>query len=474
MKIDFNESDLLKEILNFKIANKKYLLEKYGFKNIKNINEFLREHNTGIIHTSKNYLYYFGKYDENIFKIEDKDINLKRAFRRDLISFILLFGKEKLNIYNFNKKIKKSQENKGNIQNDLKQVLKIFNIKYSEYEKSENIGKLFEEKIPDFKKFKEKYLKEVLCRRLEKIYVGKSTYQENLYFNILQEILKIRNIKYIHKLIFSYIKEYTDIISIDEKYKLLVYFLLNFKNEDIKYRYTLLKDAKNENFFAIMEKIYKREKLEINSKFIAMFHKKLHKTGDNAENIINKINKELYLQNNTDLKTKKSLELEQDKIEVYDIAETSVNFEDEELLNKQIVKQYVDSNEIVKISTLVLFDLEEAEILKTYNKIKKFFYFINIVKIEQLDKFKKIITRNKNIGEFEQILLISSSKFVNVIKNFSEIPIYYLEIENKKGALKNRSSFLMQMIRLRTMMLQYLEFKQEREIVRKRIKNKNK
>ena len=68
MKIDFNESDLLKEILNFKIVNKKDLLEKYGFKNIKNINKFLQERNTGIIHASKNYLYYFGKYDENIFK----------------------------------------------------------------------------------------------------------------------------------------------------------------------------------------------------------------------------------------------------------------------------------------------------------------------------------------------------------------------------------------------------------------------
>lgn len=475
MKIDFNERDLLKEILNFKIANKKYLLEKYGFKNIKNINEFLREHNTGIIHASKNYLYYFGKYDENIFKIEDKDINLKRAFRRDLISFILLFGKEKLNIYNFNKKIKKSQENKKNIQNDLKQILKTFNIKYSEYEKCENIEKLFEEKISNFKKFRENYLKEILCRRLGEIYAGKSVYQENLYFKILQETLKIRNIKYIHKLIFSYIKEHTNIISINEKYKLLVYFLLNFKNKNIRYRYTISKTDENEDFFIIMEKIFKREKLKINSKFITTFYKKLHKTRNNAENVINEINNELFLQNNKSLKnleTKKSVE--QDKVEFYDIAESSVNFEDEKLLNKQIVKQYVNSNEIIKISTLVIFDLEETKILKIYNRIKKFFNFINIIKIEQLDKFKKVITKNSNTNEFEQILLISSSKFVNVIKNFSEIPIYHLEIGNEKGALKNRSAILIQMIRLRTMMLQYLEFKEEREIIRKKIKNKNK
>ena len=116
MGLDFNESDILKDILNFKIVNRRKLEEKYEFKiidhTIGHINKFLSRNNNGIIHKSKNYLYYFGKYDENIFKIESKDI--KKTFRRDLISFILLFGKEKLNIYNFNKQIKKPQENKRN------------------------------------------------------------------------------------------------------------------------------------------------------------------------------------------------------------------------------------------------------------------------------------------------------------------------------------------------------------------------
>ena len=419
MKIDFNESDLLKEILNFKIVNKKDLLEKYGFKNIKNINKFLQERNTGIIHASKNYLYYFGKYDENIFKIESKDI--KKTFRRDLISFILLFGKEKLNIYNFNKQIKKPQENKRNIQNDLKQILEIFNIKYSEYVKSENIEKLFEEKNSNFKEFKENYLKEILCRRLEKIYIGKSTYQENFYFKIMQETLKIKNVS---------------------------------------------KTVKNENFLVMMEKIFKREKLEMNPKFILTFYKKLHRKRNNAENVINKINRELSLQNDENLKIKKSAE--QDKIEFYDIAESSINFENKNFPSKQIIKKYVDLDKVQKISTLILVDLEEKEILKVYNKVSKIFNFINIVKVERLDKFKKIITKNND--EFEQILLISSSKFISIIKNYSEIPIYHFEIENEKGALKNKNNFLKQMIHLRTMMIQYLEFKKERRIFPKRIK----
>ena len=199
--------------------------------------------------------------------------------------------------------------------------------------------------------------------------------------------------------------------AIDEKYKMLVYFLLNFKNEDTNYNHTISKTVKNENFLVIMEKIFKREKLEMNPKFILTFYKKLHRKRNNAENVINKINRELSLQNDENLKIKKSAE--QDKIEFYDIAESSINFENKNFPSKQIVKKYVDLDKVQKISTLILVDLEEKEILKVYNKVSKIFNFINIVKVERLDKFKKIITKNND--EFEQILLISSSKFISII-----------------------------------------------------------
>ena len=157
MKIDFNESDLLREILNFKIADRKHIEEKYSFKNLDytldNLNNFLLENNNDIIHKDKNHLFYFGKYNEDMFRIEDREINMKMTFRRELITLILLFGNEKLNIYKFNKNIRRIQENNRNIQNDLRQVLKIFGIKYSEYEKSRNIERLFEERGYDFKVF---------------------------------------------------------------------------------------------------------------------------------------------------------------------------------------------------------------------------------------------------------------------------------------------------------------------------------
>ena len=172
MKIDFNESDLLREILNFKIADRKHIEEKYSFKNLDytldNLNNFLLENNNDIIHKDKNHLFYFGKYNEDMFRIEDREINMKMTFRRELITLILLFGNEKLNIYKFNKNIRRIQENNRNIQNDLRQVLKIFGIKYSEYEKSRNIERLFEERGYDFKELKESYLREMLSRRTER------------------------------------------------------------------------------------------------------------------------------------------------------------------------------------------------------------------------------------------------------------------------------------------------------------------
>ena len=238
MGLDFNESDILKDILNFKIVNRRKLEEKYEFKiidhTIGHINKFLSRNNNGIIHKSKNYLYYFGKYHEKLFKMDDRDINMKMSFRRELITLILLLGKEKLNIYKFNKQIRRNEQNTKNIQNDLKQILKIYNIKHSEYVKSANIEKLFENKNYDLKELRENYLREILMRRMEKIYIGKSTYQENFYFKILQEILELKGIKYMKKLLFLYIDQYTDIISMDEKYSILTYFILNVKNTDIR------------------------------------------------------------------------------------------------------------------------------------------------------------------------------------------------------------------------------------------------
>jgi hypothetical protein len=470
VEIDFNERDLLKEVLNFKIISRKYLEEKYGFKKldytIENVNNFLRENNNEIIHKSKNYLYYFGRYNEKVFKTEDRSINMKMSFRRELISLILLFKKEKLNIYQFNKQINRTQENTRNIQNDVKQILKNFNIKYSEYMKCGSIEKLFRERNYNLKEIGEEYLKEVLSKRLEKIYIGRTTYQENFYFKLLHKILEMKNIKYIKKILFSYIEEFTNIISLDERYAMLTYLISNIKNNDIKSRFNVKKNTENEEYFLMMEKIFKKERLEINLKFITMFYKKLHKKRESYEKIINEINNGLIL---NDSKNVKAVDLEmknvqkinsQNKIQVYSIAESSVNFENENLLNKQIVKQYVQQDKVPKIPTLVLIDLEGKEILKNYNKIKKIFNFINIIKVEHLTEFKKIISKNNN--DFEQVLLISSSKFSNVIKNFSYTPIYRFEIEKEKGALKNRVNFLKQMIYLRTMMLQYLEFKTNR------------
>lgn len=472
MGLDFNESDILKDILNFKIVNRKKLEEKYGFKiidrMIKHINEFLCKNDNGIIHKSKNYLYYFGKYYESLFKINDRDINMRMSFRRELITLILLLGKEKLNIYKFNKQIRRNEQNTKNIQNDLKQILKTYNIKHLEYIRTANIEKLFKNKNYDLKELRENYLREILMRRMEKIYIGKSTYQENFYFKILQEILEIKNIKYIKRLLFLYIDQFTDIISMYEKYSILTYFILNMKSTDIKFKYRLKKTDENKEFFIMMDKISKREKLKIDCKFMTLFYKKLHRKKRKPEKILSEINKAVMIEKNQETFGIKKVETRRGKeegVEVYSIAETSVNFENKDLLNKKLLKKYIHLDETVKIRTLVLVDVEENQILKSFNKVMKFFNFLEVVKVEHLNNFKKVITRN-NTG-YEQVLIISSSKFLNTIRNFSDIPIFNFVLGKEKGTLQSRTNILKQMIYLRRMMFQYLEFKKDRKIIHK-------
>ena len=472
MGLDFNESDILKDILNFKIVNRKKLEEKYGFKiidrMIKHINEFLCKNDNGIIHKSKNYLYYFGKYYESLFKINDRDINMRMSFRRELITLILLLGKEKLNIYKFNKQIRRNEQNTKNIQNDLKQILKTYNIKHLEYIRTANIEKLFKNKNYDLKELRENYLREILMRRMEKIYIGKSTYQENFYFKILQEILEIKNIKYIKRLLFLYIDQFTDIISMYEKYSILTYFILNMKSTDIKFKYRLKKTDENKEFFIMMDKISKREKLKIDYKFMTLFYKKLHRKKRKPEKILSEINKAIMIEKNQETFGIKKVETRKGKeegVEVYSIAETSVNFENKDLLNKKLLKKYIHLDETVKIRTLVLVDVEENQILKSFNKVMKFFNFLEVVKVEHLNNFKKVITKN-NTG-YEQVLIISNSKFLNTIRNFSDIPIFNFVLGKEKGTLQSRTNILKQMIYLRRMMFQYLEFKKDRKIIHK-------
>ena len=472
MGLDFNESDILKDILNFKIVNRKKLEEKYEFRiidrTIKHINGFLCENNNGIIHKSKSYLYYFGKYYEGLFKVDDRDINMKMSFRRELITLILLLGKEKLNIYKFNKQIRRNEQNTKNIQNDLKQILKIYNIKHLEYIRTASIEKLFESKNYDFKELRGNYLREILMRRMEKIYIGKSTYQENFYFKILQEILEVKNIKYIKRLLFLYIDQFTGIISTYEKYSILTYFILNMKSTDIKFEYKLKRNDENEEFFIMMNKISKREKLKIDHKFMTLFYKKLHRKKRNPEMILGEINKSVIIEKSQEIFRIKRVETrrrKEEKIEVYTIAETSVNFGDENLLNRKLVKKYIHLDEATKIKTLVLVDVEENQILKSFNKVMRFFNFLEVVKVEHLNNFKKVITK-KNTG-YEQVLIISNSKFLNTIRNFSDIPIFNFVLGKEKGALQSRTNILKQMIYLRRMMFQYLEFKKDRKIIHK-------
>jgi len=205
-------------------------------------------------------------------------------------------------------------------------------------------------------------------------------------------------------------------------------------------------------------------------KFITLFYKKLHRKKRKPEKILSEINKAVMVEKSRETFGIKKVEIKkkkEDKVEVYSIAETSVNFGNENLLNKKLVKKYIHLDETSKIKTLVLVDVEENQILKSFNKVMKFFNFVEVVEIYHLNNFKKIITKNNT--NYEQILIISNSKFLNIIRNFSDIPIFNFVLGKERGTLQSRTNILKQMIYLRTMMFQYLEFKKDRKIFRKRM-----
>ena len=83
-----------------------------------------------------------------------------------------------------------------------------------------------------------------------------------------------------------------------------LYFLLCH----LKSRFNIKRNKENEEYFFILNKIFKKEKIEMNLKFATMFYKKLHKKRENYKKVMDEINNELSfnetvkIQNTTNIK----------------------------------------------------------------------------------------------------------------------------------------------------------------------------
>ena len=183
MKLDLEEKDLLREIINFKIINRKDIEERYGFNRLKymliKFNEILKSIGEESIYSNKDYIYYFGNYTTKIFKLESKDKKLKITYRRELIELFLLFSNKKLSIYRIIKKMNLKEDEKNKIKRDVQKVLFKYKIKYSEYKNFENTKELFKSKGYKINKIREQFLREILSKRLGR--EKNNIYSENFY-----------------------------------------------------------------------------------------------------------------------------------------------------------------------------------------------------------------------------------------------------------------------------------------------------
>ena len=438
MKLDLGEKDFLREIINFKIINRKDIEERYGFNRLKymliKFNEILKSIGEESIYSNKDYIYYFGNYTTKIFKLESKDKKLKITYRRELIELFLLFSNKKLSIYRIIKKMNLKEDEKNKVKRDVQKVL-------------------FKYKI---NKIREQFLREILSKRLGR--EKNNIYSENFYLENLELTLGIKNITYIKKTIFSYLDEKTSINSTKEKYEILTKFLINLKIQKSETKKEIFfEEQMQEEYFEMIEKILKKENIKFYPKIIKELYKKVNKNlkkeKSEVENINNKIKENLLKENLTET-----------KIELYKIEEKRQNHNNQEFIDKKIKKIYVFPDELKRTKTLVLMDVEENKVSKIFYEIQKMAGFLEIMEVCKLSEFKKSI--NKTEKRYRQIVIVSTSSRINDIKNLSKIPIYLLSIENLKTSMTSvkRKDYLMgKILILEDLIKEYRNLISERE-----------
>ena len=169
--LDFNydEIELISKILNFKIINKKSIFEdkiiteKNFTEKLKTVNHLLNYEKLGKIVESKEYIFYFGKYNRNDLKWGDifKFVN---SMRKEIIYLFLLISKRHFNIMRFGEKFWKNNENRKTLKSDLRSKLNELVIEYKKYNTYPEPSELIKIKINKFEKVKQEYVKHLLLK----------------------------------------------------------------------------------------------------------------------------------------------------------------------------------------------------------------------------------------------------------------------------------------------------------------------
>ena len=440
LNYSYKEVNLFYLITSAKIFEKEaielYFDKKFNFKyTIRKLNDLIKiTGNEGKIRYKGNYVYYL---DE--FKLNHK--NMKRIFifnaltRQKMIKLMIILNKRKFSIYRF-EKIRREFERK-HIKKDLQVVLSEIEIDYSEYISldSESALNLVISKIENFSDKRQKYLNEQLLKIYEKFYSNNETLLERTFIGVIKKELGIKRIKRISNLLFGFLEENFKKLSRNEIYDFFSYFLINLKdgkaNKNGKITQKdreLERMEKYRNFDYILEEISCIEKIKITNFFrIKLFKMLLRKQIQNERE---------FLKSSEDLDLEVMKESRGDSGQ--EVADIILDYQILKYSNQMKSINYFKKKTKKEKNILVLLDIEKSNVQKYLKYILDNFNFEENVKIQFIDKKNRKLKRNTG-NNYSKVLVISSSKIINLIENESAIPIYFLKILNinKRGEKAN-------------------------------------
>ena len=440
LNYSYKEVNLFYLIASAKIFEKEaielYFDKKINFKyTIRKLNDLIKiTGNEGKIRYKGNYVYYLSE-----FKVNHK--NMKRIFifnaltRQKMIKLMIILNKRKFSIYRF-EKIRSEFERK-HIKKDLQVVLSEIKIDYSEYISldSESALNLVISKIENFSDKRQKYLKEQLLKIYEKFYSNNETLLERTFIGVIKKELGIKRIKRISNLLFGFLEENFKKLSRNEIYDFFSYFLINLKDgkANKKGKITqkdreLERIEKYRNFDYILEEISCIEKIKITNFFrIKLFKMLLRKQIQNERE---------FLKSSEDLDLEVMKESRGDSGQ--EVADIILDYQILKYSNQMKSINYFKKKTKKEKNILVLLDIEKSNVQKYLKYILDNFNFEENVKIQFIDKKNRKLKRNTG-NNYSKVLVISSSKIINLIENESAIPIYFLKILNinKRGEKAN-------------------------------------
>ena len=400
--LDFNydEIELISKILNFKIINKKeafenkIITEKNFTEKLKTVNHLLNAEKLGQIIQTKDSLFYFGIYDKNALKWKAffKFVN---SIRKEMIYLFLLISSKKFNIMRFGQKIWESNENRTTLKSDLRSVLNGLDIDYKKYMSSEAPAELIKLKINKFEKVRQEYLKNILLKRWERVYNGIASKPEIVEMEVIQEELEIKDLKYMYEQLEEFFYKYGRMNSKSEKYGFFTYLILNLRNENINLRKRVTTTGvklKNESNFKLLDDVLRKISEKEDIRIYSYFKFKLYKYLLKKEKANNEISYENY------------------EIADYRIAEDILK---ENILEYQVKETSVDVKESQKIKVAMVYDLENTEISKNIENLRKIPDLMDITRIYRFDEFKRkqLYSGDKEEKEnFDQILIVSNDE----------------------------------------------------------------